>query len=167
MEELDKYAQQVWLDIAPNDPYDRIFQEKAFDDFYQENSSNISIILMITTIAIILACLGLYGLLSFNVQGNLKEYSVRKVLGAQPRTIVKVVSKQYVWILLIAFLVGSPLGAIGMMALVHAVFPDSKAIDAAPFIISVVMMSITLLLTVAGQINKAVRVNPAELLRSE
>lgn len=167
LESLDHYAQQVWQNIAPNDPYDRVFQEEVFDDFYQENSSNISLILMITVIAIILACLGLYGLLSFNVQGNLKEYSVRKVLGAQPKTIVKVVSKQYVWTLLIAFLIGAPLGAIGMMALVETVFPDSKAVDAVPFVVSITIMALTLILTVAGQINKAIKVNPAELLRSE
>ena len=101
------------------------------------------------------------------MQGNLKEYSVRKVLGAQPKTIVKVVSKQYIWTLLIAFIVGAPLGAIGMMALVEEVFPDSKAVDAVPFVVSMAIMLFTLIITVAGQINKAVQVNPAELLRSE
>jgi len=167
LEGLDQYARNAWYAISPDDPYDRVFQEKVFDDFYRENRSNISLMVIITSIAIILACLGLYGLLAFNVQGNLKEYSVRKVLGARPKTIVRVVSKQYIWTLLIAFIIGAPLGAIGMMALVKEVFPDSKVVDASPFLASSMIMLVTLVITVAGQIHKAIKVNPAELLRSE
>ena len=167
LEDLDNYAREAWQQIAPNDPYDRVFQEDVFDDFYAENKSNISLMALITGIAVILACLGLYGLLSFNVQGNLKEYSVRKVLGAEPKSIMKAVSKQYVWVLLISFIIGAPLGAIGMMALVNEVFPDAKPVDALPFIVSVVLMLTTLVITVAGQIRKAINVNPADILRSE
>ncbi len=165
--QLDNTIRESWLDIAPNDPYDRTFQEDVFDDFYQDNRSNISLISMITGIAILLACLGLYGLLSFNVQGNLKEYGVRKVLGADPKNIIKIVGKQYLWVLSISFVIGAPLGALGMMALVKEIFPDAKSVSAAPFLVSVAIMLVTLIMTVAGQINKAIRVNPAELLRSE
>jgi len=164
---LDEFSRSSWIQIAPDDPYDRIFQEDAFDDFYQENKSNISILILITVIAIILASLGLYGLLSFNVQGKLKEFSVRKVLGAQPKSIVKIVSKQYMWVLIIAFVIGAPLGSIGMMNLVVSVFPDPKAVTVLPFIVAVVIILVTLIFTVAGQISKAIKVNPAELLRSE
>lgn len=165
--ELDEYARNIWLQIAPNDPYDRIFQEEAFDDFYRENKANISILTLITGIAIVLACLGLYGLLSFNVQGKLKEFSVRKVLGAEPRAIVKIVGKQYLWVLLISFIIGAPLGSIGMMSLVVSVFPAPKAVTALPFVVSMLLILITLIVTVAGQVSKAIKVNPAELLRSE
>ncbi|GAB4248527.1 MAG: ABC transporter permease [Ekhidna sp.] len=165
--ELDEFARRKWLNIAPNDPYDRIFQEDAFDGFYQENKSNITILSLITGIAIVLACLGLYGLLSFNVQGKLKEFSVRKVLGAEPNSIVRIVAKQYIWVLLIAFVIGAPLGTIGMMKLVVSVFPEAEPITPWPFVVAILIILITLIVTVAGQINKAINVNPAELLRSE
>ncbi len=165
--EMEAYARDVWQKIAPNDPFDRVFQEDVFDGFYQENRSNTSILLLITGIAIVLACLGLYGLLSFNVQGKLKEFSVRKVLGAEPKAIVKIVSKQYIWVLLISFAIGAPLGSLGMYNLIVSIFPDPKDVTALPFIISMLIILFTLIITVAGQINKAIKVNPADLLRNE
>lgn len=165
--EFEQFAHEKWMGIAPNDPFDRIFQEDVFDSFYQENKSNITLLMLITVIAIILASLGLYGLLSFNVQGKLKEFSVRKVLGAEPKAIIKIVSKQYMWVLLISFIIGAPLGSIGMMKLVVSVFPDPKAVTALPFIIAMLVIVLTMVVTVAGQIRKAIHVNPAELLRSE
>jgi ABC-type antimicrobial peptide transport system permease subunit len=165
--ELEQYTRTAWQSIAPNDPFDRVFQEDVFDGFYQENKSNITILLLVTGIAIVLACLGLYGLLSFNVQGKLKEFSVRKVLGAEPKTLVKIISKQYFWVLLISFLIGAPLGTLGMMKLVVSVFPETKPVTALPFIVAMSIILITLIITVAGQINRAIKVNPAELLRSE
>lgn len=164
---LEEFTRTAWNKIAPNDPFDRVYQEDVFDGFYQENKSNISILMLITGIAIVLASLGLYGLLSFNVQGKLKEFSVRKVLGAEPRTIVKLVGKQYIWVLLISFIIGAPLGSIGMMNLVVSVFPDPKSVTALPFIVAILIIFITLVITVTGQISKAIKVNPADLLRSE
>ncbi len=165
--DLEQHTREAWTKIAPNDPFDRVFQEDAFDGFYQENESNINILMLITGIAIVLACLGLYGLLSFNVQGKLKEFSVRKVLGAEPKALVRIISKQYFWVLLISFLIGAPLGTFGMMNLVVSVFPDTKPVTALPFIVAVSIILITLIVTVAGQIKKAINANPAELLRSE
>ena len=66
--------------------------------------------------------------LSFNVQGKLKEFSVRKVLGAEPKTIVRIVGKQYVWILLVSFIIGAPLGSIGMYSLIVKIFPEPKTV---------------------------------------
>lgn len=165
--ELDAYAREAWQTIAPNDPFDRVFQKDSFNEFYQENTANTSILLFISSIAIVLACLGLYGLLSFNVQGKLKEFSVRKVLGAEPKALIRIVSKQYFWVLLISFLIGAPLGAIGMINLVITIFPDPEAVTALPFIVAMTIILITLIVTVAGQINKAIKVNPADLLRTE
>lgn len=164
---LEEFVQGIWKKVAPDDPYDRIYQEDVFDNFYRENKSHLSITFLITGMAITLACLGLYGLLSFNVEGKLKEYSVRKVLGAQPSVIVKIISKQYAWVLLISFALGAPLGAIGMMNLVSSIFPESKPVTVFPFVIAISIIALTLMITVAGQIRKAISVNPADLLRNE
>lgn len=165
--ELEQFTKEAWHKIAPNDPFDRVFQEEVFDGFYEENRSNISILMLISGMAIVLACLGLYGLLSFNIQANLKEFGVRKVLGATPKALVRIASKQYSWILIIAFVLGAPLGFWGMNELVISVFPDPRGFSIVPFIVAMVFISSTLALTVAGQIKKAIKVNPAETLRSE
>ncbi len=164
---VDDYTKQQWLTVSPYDAYDRVFQEDVFDGFFQENQANIAIIAAITICAIMLACLGLYGLLAFNIQKKLKEFSVRKVLGATPKAIATIASKQYSWIVLIAFALGAPLGVMGMQQLINSVFPHAKGITAFPFVVSFVLIVGTLTLTVAGQVLKAIKVNPASNLRAE
>ncbi len=165
--EFENYTKESWQQIAPNDPFDREFQEDVFDDFYQENSSNTTIMMVITSFSIILACLGLYGLLSFNIQGKMKEFSVRKVLGASPKTIARIAGKQYSWVVLIAFIIGAPLGFLGMQTLIESVFPNPKNVSALPFIISIALITITMVITVSGQVSRAIKVNPADVLRNE
>ncbi|MEP1093902.1 MAG: ABC transporter permease [Cyclobacteriaceae bacterium] len=165
--DVDKFAKNAWQRIAPNDPYDRVFQEDVFDDFYEENTANIKILIVISIIAILLACLGLYGLLSFNIQGKLKEFSVRKVLGAAPRTLAQIAGKQYMWIILISFIAGAPLGFLMMDQLMHSIFTDVKGISLLPFAIAIFLLSVTMIITVAGQVKKAIEINPAQVLRSE
>ncbi len=166
--ELEQDAKTAWQKVAPNDPFDRVFQEDAFDNFYADNSTNITIMMVITGIAILLACLGLYGLLSFNVQGKLKEFSVRKVLGATPKTLAKVASKQYSIIILISFILGAPLGVLSMQQLIDSIFSENqKGLSAGPFIISIALILITMIITVTGQVRKAIKINPAEVLRNE
>ncbi len=167
MLEVDGYVRNAWLEIAPDDPYQRRFQEDAFDGFYEENNANVSLMLVISSIAIVLACLGLYGLLSFNIQRRLKEFSVRKILGAAPISLVKIASKQYAWILLVSFVMGAPLGFVLINKLVTSIYPDSGEVGPVPFIMSILIVVITVSITISGQIIRATRVNPAENLRNE
>lgn len=164
---LDEHTRVSWQKIAPNDTFDRFFQADAMDGFYRESKTNMTIILVVSGIAILLACLGLYGLLSFNIQGKLKEFSVRKVLGATPKALVKIASKQYSLIILIAFLLGAPLGFLGMQQVIESIFPDPKGVSALPFIVAMLLLTITMAITVAGQIKRAIEVNPADVLRNE
>lgn len=164
---IEEYTRKAWQEIAPNDPFDRVFQEDAFDDFYRENKANITIMLFISVVAIILACLGLYGLLSYNIQAKLKEFSIRKVLGATPKTIATIAGKQYIWIVLIAFALGAPLGYWGINQLILDIFPNPGRITAMPFIIAIGSILLTMFITVMGQVLKAIKVNPVENLRNE
>lgn len=164
---LKQFTHDAWAGIAPNDPFDVVYQQDVFRAFYLENSTNITITIVISIIAIILACLGLYGLLAFSIQKKLREFSIRKVLGATPGTIAKIAGKQYSWVLVISFLLGAPLGYWGMIQLISTIFPDPKEISALPFVISIGVITITLVFTVTGQVLKAINVNPANILRSE
>lgn len=165
--QLDNQLMDQWKAINPNDVYRREFQSDVFDDFYQEMKANISIVGVLSSVAIILACLGLYGLISFHIQAKLKEFSVRKVLGAAPATIAAIAGKQYSWIILVAFIIGAPLGSMGILQLINGIFSDPKPISAAPFVIALAIVIITLALTVTGQVLRAINVNPASILRNE
>jgi putative ABC transport system permease protein len=165
--EVDAFLKSVWHTISPDSPYGRKFQSNIFDRNYNENDSNISLILFISGIAILLACLGLFGLLSFNLQKKMKEIGVRKVLGASTMNIVKLANKEYSWILLIAFLLGAPLGYFMMNQLVVEIYADPKPASITPFLAAIIIISVTFTITVSSQIWKATKVNPADILRSE
>jgi len=164
---VDSQLKKAWIDITPNDPYQRFFQEDVFDDFFENNTANIKISIFISCVALILACLGLYGLLSFNIQKKLKEFGIRKVLGATPRAIIKVAGKQYSWIVLLAFALGAPLGFFVVDTITKTLFPDPNEVSVVPFVFSFFIIVVTFTITVLGQVRKAIRVNPASILRSE
>ena len=165
--EVDDQIHEAWFEFAPNDPYSREFQRFTFDEFYRENNGNVKLIGTISAFAMILACLGLFGLLSFNLQRRMKEFGVRKVLGAGRFSIIKQANKEYIWIMLIAFLVGAPAGAALISQLLQVIYPEAHSFGATPFILSVVIIIVTVAATITGQILHATKVNPTEVLRSE
>ncbi len=165
--EVDQYLKEAWYRIAPDDPYEREFQSDVLNDFFEENNANVSLMVFISGLAIVLACLGLYGLLSFNIQRRLKEFSVRKVLGAAPSNIIKVASRQYIRIIVISFILGAPLGFFLIDMLITEIYSDPKATGVLPFIASISIVIITVGLTISGQIVRATKVNPSENLRNE
>ncbi|MEQ8573499.1 MAG: FtsX-like permease family protein, partial [Fulvivirga sp.] len=113
------------------------------------------------------ACLGLYGLVTFNINRRMKEFSVRKVLGANLSAIVGLINRDYVWILTIAFVIGAPLGVINMGSMVKSIYPDAPSVTAYPIIIAIVLMIVAFAITVGGQIYRVSKKNPADNLRTE
>lgn len=165
--EVDDQLHEAWFEFAPNDPYSREFQRFAFDDFYRENNGNIILIGTISAFAMVLACLGLFGLLSFNLQRRMKEFGVRKVLGAGRFAIVREANKEYVWIMLVAFVFGAPIGSALIHQLIITIYPGSDTFSAWPIVLSIMIVLVTVAATITGQILHATKVNPTEVLRSE
>jgi putative ABC transport system permease protein len=157
----------TWMDIAPNDPYTGEIQNNVFDDFYRETRSNVTIIVFISIVSTILACLGLFGLLSFNIQKRIKELSVRKVLGASQLSIVKLISKKYGVVVTISFILGGSGGYLLMMQMINSIYAEPKTGYLLPVILAIVIMTLTIGLTIAGQILRATKVSPAINLRNE
>ncbi|MTI38892.1 ABC transporter permease [Fulvivirga lutimaris] len=161
------YVKASWKEIAPDDPFDGIYQTKVMDSFYDENAANVILITAIAAITLFLACLGLYGLVTFNINRRMKEFSVRKVLGANLSTIVGLINRDYVWILSIAFIIGAPLGVINMSSMLKSIYPDAPSVTAYPIVIAIVIMVVAFAITVGGQIYKVSKNSPADNLRTE
>ena len=167
MPQVDERLSQLWKEAHPNDAYHRQFQADAFDNFYDSTVSIITLMIVFSVVAIILACLGLYGLIAFHIQARLKEFSVRKVLGATPKHIASIAGKRYALVVLFAFLFGAPLGAWGILQLIQSMFPDAGPVSGLPFVLAFIMIVGTLAITVASQVIRAIHVNPASILRNE
>jgi putative ABC transport system permease protein len=166
-QEVESEIRTWWKDIGPDDPYRGILQDDVFSNFKRNSRSDMNIIGSVAVITLILACLGLYGLVAYNITRRLKEFSVRKVFGANSLQIFRLMNSDYVWILSIAFVLGAPAGFLLMRLLITTIYPDPQPAGVLPFAIAVCMMFFTVALTVGLQMRRVVRENPANTLRSE
>ncbi len=165
--EADNELKTAWQQVAPDDPYRGYFQDKVFEGFQNDNNANVKLLVVISFITILLACMGLFGLVSYSITRRMKEFSIRKVLGAGIGQIFKLMNQDYMWILLIAFGLGAPLGFISINSLIEIIYPDPNPASATPFLLGIIIMIITVALTISAQIGRVIRNNPSEALRIE
>lgn len=167
LNETEDKIKSAWASIAPDDPYAGRIQDDAFEDFNNDNNANIKLLVVISALTVVLASLGLFGLVSFNITRRMKEFSIRKVFGANIPHIFKLMNKDYSWILLIAFFIGAPLGFFMMNTLIQTIYPDPQAAGPLPFSIAVLIMSLTVAITIGSQIQRIIKENPSQTLRNE
>lgn len=164
---VEQEMRQLWKSIGPDDPYRGIVQQDVFYNFYRNTRNDMGIISSVAVVTLMLACLGLFGLVSYNITRRMKEFSVRKVFGANFFQIFRLMNKDYSWMLSIAFLVGAPGGYLLMSQLINSIYPEPQPTGVVPFATAIGMMVLTVALTVASQMNRITRENPAQTLRSE
>jgi putative ABC transport system permease protein len=161
------FIKQSWPSIAADDPFEGFFQDKVFEQFFNSNRSNNKIMYFLSAVAMILACMGLYGLLSYNLTRRLKEFSVRKIFGANLIHIFNLMNRDYLWILLFSFAVGAPLGFYMMGLMIHAAYPEDIPIKAWPFFITIGLMVFTVAITISTQLRRVAKENPTTTLRND
>jgi len=99
-----------WKATLPGLPFEYLFLDSQMQKLYDGDRNFASIISSFTTIAIILCCLGLFGLSAFTAEQRIKEIGVRKVLGASVSEILLLLTKNFSLLVLIAFIFAAPLG---------------------------------------------------------
>ncbi|MEX0608199.1 MAG: FtsX-like permease family protein, partial [Balneolaceae bacterium] len=124
------------------------------------------VVALFTFIAIFVACLGLYGLAAFAAERRTKEIGIRKVLGASVADIVRLLSKDFVKLVIIGFIIAIPIAWYAMNIWL-ADFAYRIELGPGVFILSGSAALIIALLTVSWQSIKAAVVNPVESLKSE
>lgn len=167
LNQTEAVIRSAWADIAPDDPYEGFIQDDVFEDFNNDNNANVKLLGFISAITITLASLGLFGLVSFNITRRMKEFSIRKVFGAHLTNIFKLMNKDYIWILLSAFLIGAPVGFYLTNILIQNIYPDPQAARPFPFLIAVTIMVVTVAITVGSQLVRVKKENPANTLRND
>ena len=165
--ETNNWLRESWKTIAPDDPYEGRIQDSVFSDWSRNNETEVRLMIFISAMALVLASLGLFGLVSYNITRRLKEFSVRKVFGANVSQIFKLMNRDYVWILGIAFILGAPAGFFLMDSLIQLIYVDPQSAGLIPFILAILIMIVTVAITVGVQIRRIVNENPASTLRSE
>jgi putative ABC transport system permease protein len=103
-----KQAAAKWKSMAPGMPFSYQFMDDAFGDMYRQEQRVGTIALIFSVLAIFIACLGLFGLATFIAEQRTKEIGIRKVLGASMQGIVQLLSKDFIRLVLIAFVIAAP-----------------------------------------------------------
>lgn len=165
--DVEQEMRGFWKEIGPDDPYRGIVQDDVFFNYFRNTRNDMGIISSVAVITLILACLGLFGLVSYNITRRMKEFSVRKVFGANFFHIFRLMNRDYNWILSIAFILGAPAGYFLMGLLIQTIYPEPQPTGIVPFAIAIGMMVLTVAITIGSQMNRITRENPAQTLRSE
>ncbi|QEC78600.1 ABC transporter permease [Mucilaginibacter ginsenosidivorax] len=159
-------AGQVWHQYLPQTPFDYTFMNDRMQSAYENDIVLSQIINSFTLIAILISCLGLFGLTAFSAEQRNKEIGIRKVLGASVSGIVRLLSKDFLRLVLIAFVIAAPLAWWAMSRWLQG-FVYRVGISWWMFALAAAAALVIAVLTVSVQAVKAAVANPVKSLRSE
>jgi putative ABC transport system permease protein len=159
-------VREEWRKIAPNDPFEYAFMDERFDELFREEQRLGQLFTVLTGIAIFVACLGLMGLASFTAEQRTKEIGIRKVMGASVSSVSSLLSKEFMILVGIAFVVASAFAWYAMDSWLSS-FAYRIPMSGSAFVIAGVLAAAIAWLTVSYHFVKAARSNPADSLRYE
>ena len=156
----------TWDEFAPGQPFAFSFLDQKFEALYTNEEQIGRIFGVFAFIAIFIACLGLFGLAAFTSEQRTKEIGVRKVMGASIAGIMGLLSKESMKLMLIAFVLASPLAYFAMDSWLED-FAFRTNIKITTFLIAGSLAFIVAWLTMSYNTLRAARTNPANALRNE
>ena len=159
-------VEETWKKLAPNQPFSYTFLDQDYARLYNREQQMSHVFQIFSGLAILIACLGLFGLAAFTTQQRTKEIGIRKILGASVSGIVCLLSKDFLKLVLIANIIAWPIAYYAMDQWLQS-FAYRINLGIGTFILSSLIALLIALLTVSYQAIKAARANPVEALRYE
>ena len=159
-------VRKLFTSIYPSYLYDQTFFDERIETFYKNEATTSQLFKIFSFLAIMISCLGLYGLVSFMAIQKTKEVGIRKVLGASVQSIVYLFSREFTLLIALAFVIAAPLGYFLMNKWLSG-FYYHTAIGVWVFLAAILGSVVIAWLTVGYQSIKAARANPVDSLRHE
>ncbi|MCU0397396.1 MAG: ABC transporter permease [Cyclobacteriaceae bacterium] len=158
--------EQEWNKLFPEKAFEFTFLDEQLNQQYSNFQNFGTIIQVFTGIAILISCLGVYGLVLFTVQRKVKEIGVRKVLGANVSSILLLIYRDFAWLIVIGFILAVPVSYY-MINQWFTNFIYHTNIDVGTYFISLALVFFVVSLTISYQAIRAAQGNPVNSLRSE
>jgi ABC-type antimicrobial peptide transport system permease subunit len=161
-----KAVEKAWITIVPEYPLDYTFIDQDYDRLFRAQIRLTGLLKYFTILAIIIACLGLYGLSSYSAQRRTNEVGIRKVMGADSFTVMYTLAREFLLPVLISIVIAIPLGWVIVSNLLKQF---AYRIDISFLVFAGIALGsiVIALLTVSFQAYKATGINPAEALKVE
>lgn len=159
-------VQRAWAEVYPDLPFEAAFLDEAVGAMYRQEARFGHTVGVLAALAVVVACLGLFGLAAFAAERRRKEVGIRKVLGARASGLVGMLVRESLALVAIAFALGAPLAhwAVGRWL---DTFPYRTNVGFDVFVMVGLLALAIALLTVAGQAIRAATADPVRSLRSE
>ena len=159
-------VQSAWTALVPNYPFEASFLDASYDRQYQREERATTLLRLFTSLIILISCLGLFGLVAFTAEQRTKEIGIRKVMGASVRSLVTLLSKDFLPLMLIANLIAMPVAwyATGQWL---GGFAYKVSLSTWTFLLAGLVSTGIALLTVSYRAIRAARMNPVTSLRTE
>ncbi|CAN5806363.1 ABC transporter permease [soil metagenome] len=158
--------EQSFKQIYPDTDFEYKFYDETIAKLYDGEQRIAGLLKWATGLAIFISCLGLLGIVIFTINTRTKEIGIRKILGASVVNIVSILSKDFLWLVVIAFLIAAPLAWIATFKWMQD-YVYRTEISWWVFVLSGLAMLLMALLTLSFQTVKAAIANPVESLRTE
>jgi putative ABC transport system permease protein len=159
-------VQSEWASFVPGIPFEYSFVDERFDAAFRQEQRLGKIFMIFSGLAILVACLGLFGLASFTSEQRAKEIGIRKSMGSSSIGIVKLLTKEYLKLVIISFVLASPL-ALYIMSQWLTRFAYKTDIGFLVFVIGGFIGLLIALLSVSYQCIQAANKNPVDSLKCE
>jgi putative ABC transport system permease protein len=163
MEDLEK----TWNKIMPGYPFDFNFVDESIDQLYRTEERLGNLLKYFTILAIIIACLGLFGLASFTAEQRTQEIGIRKVMGARVGSVIMLLSREFSLLVVISCLIAIPASAFFMGKVFLQNFEYRTDMAWWIFLAASLAALLIAILTVSYQAARAALTNPADALRYE
>lgn len=161
-----RLVEKAWKQFNPGYPFAYNFVNKDYANLYESEKRMGAIFNYFAAFALFIACLGLFGLISFLAEKKSKEIGIRKVHGASVSNILMLLSKEYIRLLLVAFCISLPLGSYLLQQWL-ARFAFHISMPWWLYVLPGLIVMLVALLTVSGQVLRAARQNPVTSLKVE
>jgi putative ABC transport system permease protein len=166
MEDAIVFVRETWNKQITSFPFDYSFLDSHFELLYRSDQQMSSVVTIMATLAILISCMGLFGLAAITTEKKTKEIGIRKVLGATESQITVLLSRNFAWLIVISFVAVSPVTYWLLHAWLQS-FAYRISINPLLFLLGGIVSLLIALTTISYHTLRSARANPVKALRYE
>jgi len=166
IEQTISFIETKWEEVFPDQPFSYTFLSERFNRQFEADEKRGLVFTMFTILAILIACLGLFGLTSYNVEQRTKEIGIRKVFGANEGVVIRLISRDFLILIAISIVVAIPVAYYFMSNWLQNYFYRSK-IGMSLLVLAAALTILITLITISYKSYQAAILNPANSLKTE